>query len=200
VKDDDLPPLPVDPPAVDWDRRVSLPVRWVETGQFGTLRIPCEDYGQWDKQHEVDGHWYRWNGLFLESAGNAQQPRIIYPDGTRGVSSVKGWRPGSPPLTKIRDEYGNVYEYDQTQGAYIYRRTAGAWSPKEAPTVLGSLALSIWWSWFPSLFVGWAVTALLLGPHGANSGNASVPGVLVSMLGCWWLVHRIRGRGATRSG
>jgi hypothetical protein len=184
VRADDLPPLPVSEPKVEWDGRVSLPVRWVESGEFGTIRIPYEDYGRWEKQQVVDGRWYVFNGFFFESAGDAQ-PAIIYPDGTRGVSNVRGWRPGSPPLRCIHDEYGNVYEYDQHQRAYVYRHNRSAYRPprEHHPTVWGSLAWSVWWSWYPAIFVGWGITALFVGPNGANAGDTSFPGIGIAVVG-----------------
>lgn len=193
---DDLPPLPEPDPRVEWDGRVSLPARWVETGEFGTIRIPHADYGQWDKQQVVDGRWYRWNGFFFEWAGDAQ-PAIVYPDGSRGVSNVRGWRPGSPPLRSIHDDYGNLYEYDERQRAYVYRRNGTAAQPQREhhPTIVGSLAWSIWWSWYPSIFIGWALTALLVGPNAANAGDTSVPAILLAIVGWCGLVHWLRWLG-----
>src|SRR5436309_3144182 len=139
VTEDELPALPVSEPTVEWDGRVSLPARFVESGEFGTIRIPYEDYGRWEKQQLVDGHWYKWNGFFFEWAGHAQ-PGIIYPDGTRGVSNVAGWRPGSPPLRCIHDGYRNVYDYDPARRAYVYRRNHSAYQPpkEHQPTIWGS--------------------------------------------------------------
>ena len=159
---DDLPHLPVSDPQVEWDGRVSLLARLVETGEFGTIRIPYADYGQWDKQQVVDGRWYRWNGLFYEWVGDAQ-PAILYPDGSRGVSDVVGWRPGSPPLRSIGDGYGNVYEYDERQRAYVYRRSRSAHrqAKERHPTVTAPGAFGPYGPWRSK-----SSPAHLRNPHG----------------------------------
>jgi hypothetical protein len=191
--DEDLPPLPVSAPKVEWDGRVSMPARWVESGEFGTIRIPATDYGRWEKQQAVDGHWYKFNGFFFEWAGNGQ-PAIIYADGSRGVSNVRGWRPGSPPLRVIHDDYGNVYEYDPGHRAYVYRRNRSAYQPprEHRPTVWGSLAWSVWWSWYPSIFIGWGLTALLVGTGGANAGDTSIPAIVLVVGAFWGVAHWLR--------
>jgi len=60
------------------------------------------------------------------------------------------------------------------------------------PTVWGSLAWSAWWAWFPSILIGWGLTALFVGPSGANAGDTSVPAMVLSVIGIWALVHWLR--------
>jgi hypothetical protein len=46
----------------------------------------------------------------------------------------------------------------------------------------------------PSIFIGWGITALFVGPTGANAGDTSVPAMVLAVVGFWALVHGLRWR------
>jgi hypothetical protein len=122
VADNLLPTPPESKPRVEYDGRVSLPARWVEHGEFGTIRIRHEDYGKWHKKHYVNGHWYAWNGLFFEWCMSPHQLPVptILPDGEHYFAELAFWYPGDPLPKWYRRSIDSVtYVYDKYRDAYV---------------------------------------------------------------------------------
>ena len=139
-----LPPAPpASKPHVEHDGRISLPARWVEHGEFGTIRIPHQDYGEWHKKHYVNGHWYAWNGLFFEWCTSPHRLPVptILPDGEHDYAELAFWYPGDPfPELYRRGADGVTYVYDKHRDAYVRQGHECKGTPA---TALGGMVLGI---------------------------------------------------------
>jgi hypothetical protein len=147
--DEQLDPVSVSAPKVEWDGRVSMPARWYETGEFGTIRIPHEDWGKWEQKLWVRNHVYGWNGLYYERCGDVTPlpAPVLWPNGNRANWIDANWKPGDPlPTTLPASGFddGQPRYLDTKRNVYVTAAQMESDKPGFFAFIGGAIALCIY--------------------------------------------------------